>query len=135
MKHILVAFDGSDPSNRALEHAAKMAKALKAKLTILIVRLVVVGRSRILVAPDKEEALVILDQAKDVVSAAGGPKPTIVEKKSRDIAYTIIDEAIKKKVDLIVMGASGKGTVKMFLLGSVSEEVLRKSACPVTIVH
>ena len=45
------------------------------------------------------------------------------------------DVAIKKGVDMIVMGASGMGTLKAFVIGSVSAEVLRKAACPVTIVH
>ena len=35
----------------------------------------------------------------------------------------------------IVMGAAGLGNIKSFVIGSVSADVLRKSVCPVTIVH
>jgi nucleotide-binding universal stress UspA family protein len=36
MKHILVAIDGSKPSFCALEHAAMLARAFGAELTLLI---------------------------------------------------------------------------------------------------
>jgi nucleotide-binding universal stress UspA family protein len=36
-RHILVPTDGSELSNNAIEHAVALAKALKAKLTVLTV--------------------------------------------------------------------------------------------------
>lgn len=135
MKHIMAAIDGSECSYRALEHAAKLARGLKAELTILIVSLFIVGRKDIYVALDKTEIDNMLIKAKEIATSAGVPKANILVEKSRDVSFTIVDIAIKNEADLIVMGASGKGGFKTFLIGSVSKEVLRKSACPVTIVH
>ena len=135
MKDILVAIDGSKPSLRALEHAAKLAKAIGAALTLLVVRQFVVGRRDVFEVWSNEEVQNILERAKEVVATAGSPALTIVEEESRDVAFTIVDVAVKKGVDMIVMGASGMGTLKAFVIGSVSAEVLRKAACPVTIVH
>ena len=47
---------------------------------------------------------------------------------------TILREAEKFKADLIVVGSHGKGQLKQLVLGSVSEGVLRKSACPVVVI-
>jgi nucleotide-binding universal stress UspA family protein len=135
MKHILAAIDGSKPSYRALEHAAKLAKVLGAELSLLVVRQFVVGRRDVLEVWSNEEVKAILAHAKEVVAAEGGPEPAIIEESSRDVAFTIVDVALKRGVDLVVMGASGGGSIKSFILGSVSKDVLRKSALPVTIVH
>jgi nucleotide-binding universal stress UspA family protein len=50
-----------------------------------------------------------------------------------------VDEILRvakgERVSLIVMGSTGKGYFKQMLLGSVSENVVRHSKCPVLIVH
>ncbi len=135
MKKILAAIDGSEASLRALEHAAYLAKGMNADLVILLVRLIIVGRKGVFPAMRDEEIQDIQTKARDQVLSVGGVSPEILVEPSRDTAFKIVDVAIDKDVDLIVMGASGKGGFKTFLLGSVSQEVLRKSACPVTIVH
>jgi len=135
MKHIMVAIDGSEPSLRALEHAAGLAKSLEARLSVLIVREFVVGRKDVYPVLNKSEIDQIQKQAKEIATASGDPQAEFLVEESRDAAFTIVEAAIERGVDLIVMGASGKGGIKKFLLGSVSSEVLRKSACPVTIVH
>ena len=135
MKHILAAVDGSDASFRALDHAAALAAKLDAELTILIVRLIVVGRKVSYPALGSEEVQKIEQRSREIALAQACTKSTIQVEKSRDTAFKIVDVAIERNADLIVMGASGVGGFKAFLLGSISQEVLRKSACPVTIVH
>lgn len=49
-------------------------------------------------------------------------------------AETILKEAGKLGVDLIVLGSHGRGAIAQLLIGSVSEGVLRKSECPVLVV-
>ena len=135
MEKILVAIDGSEPSFRALEHAAKLANALGKELTVLIVKEFVVGRKNVLVVLNDDEIAAIQNQANEIILNAGEPKTNMLVETSRDAAFTIVDVAIEREMDLIVVGASGKGGFKSLLLGSVSQEILRKSACPVTIVH
>jgi nucleotide-binding universal stress UspA family protein len=40
-----------------------------------------------------------------------------------------------RNADLLVVGARGRGSVAGWLLGSVSQEVLRNSSCPVAVVR
>jgi len=47
---------------------------------------------------------------------------------------TILKEASKLEVNMIVVGSHGQGALYQFLVGSVSEGVLRKSTCPVVVV-
>ncbi len=49
--------------------------------------------------------------------------------------YDAILETIKEEdVDLVVMGASGRHGLERYLLGSVTERVLREAKCPVLVV-
>lgn len=47
----------------------------------------------------------------------------------------IMSVAKEEQVDLILMGARGKGQMREFLLGSVSQRVLTHAACPVLVVN
>jgi len=49
-------------------------------------------------------------------------------------AEKILSEAEAHAADLIVMGSHGRGAMHRALMGSVSERVLRKADCPVTIL-
>jgi nucleotide-binding universal stress UspA family protein len=51
-----------------------------------------------------------------------------------DPQATIIEQAVLKKADLIVMGTHGRRGFKRLLLGSVTEAVLREAPCPVLTV-
>lgn len=53
---------------------------------------------------------------------------------STSIPDAIIDYAEQHMVDLIVLGAKSKSTVKKVLLGSTTSEVLKYSRCPVLVV-
>ncbi len=47
---------------------------------------------------------------------------------------TILKEASKLDVDMIVVGSHGRGAMYQLLLGSVSEGILHKSRCPILVV-
>ena len=47
---------------------------------------------------------------------------------------TLLSEAEKLEVDMIVMGSHGHGAVYQLLVGSVCEGVLRRATCPVLVV-
>jgi nucleotide-binding universal stress UspA family protein len=46
----------------------------------------------------------------------------------------ILEEASRLRVEMIVMGSHGRSALARFVLGSVSEGVVRRAACPVLIV-
>ena len=47
---------------------------------------------------------------------------------------TILKEAMKLDVDMIIVGTHGRGAMYKLVVGSVSEGVLQKSRCPVLVV-
>jgi nucleotide-binding universal stress UspA family protein len=49
-------------------------------------------------------------------------------------AETILKEAAKLNVSMIIMGSHGRGMMSQLLMGSVSEDVIRKSPVPVLVV-
>jgi nucleotide-binding universal stress UspA family protein len=46
---------------------------------------------------------------------------------------TILKQASKHEVDLIVVGSHGRSAAHQLLVGSVSEGILRKAQCPILI--
>lgn len=51
-----------------------------------------------------------------------------------DPASAILEFAEQNKVDIIIMGTLGKGGLERFLLGSVTDKVVRHSKVPVLVV-
>lgn len=136
IKRILVPMDGSKPSEKALDQAIEVARATHA--TILGVNIITFlpAEFRPAVAPykiyQKKEAGLFLEKAKYRVAKHG-------VLFSYAILYgnpvdQIIGVVKKKKIDLIVIGARGKGRVMELFLGSVSNAVLHKSQIPVLLV-
>ncbi|MFD0050360.1 universal stress protein [Actinomycetes bacterium NPDC127524] len=135
-KKILVGFDGSASSSRALMHAASLAKALNSeKLSILHV-------TRNL--PLQEPAYMDLDQLMDEENQ-DILKPAIQFLSESGISYEthnfegdpsqiIRDFAAEHHYDAIVMGTTGKSIIKEALLGSISHRVAQSAECPVIIV-
>lgn len=133
--HFLVPIDGSEAAFRAVEFAAKLAGGPNSKLTIFAVRQYIVGRRMVAAHSSEEEIDVILAKAKEMAAAAGAKQVLAAQLNARDVSHAIVSYAEEHTVDLVVMGASGIGGFKAFLIGSISTEVLKKSICPVAIVH
>jgi len=47
---------------------------------------------------------------------------------------TLLHEAERIHADLIIVGSHGRGAMLHLLLGSVSEQILKKASCPVLVV-
>jgi nucleotide-binding universal stress UspA family protein len=47
---------------------------------------------------------------------------------------TILEEAEKLDVDMIVVGTHGRSAMYQLIMGSVSEEILHKSLCPILVI-
>ncbi|MDW0118022.1 universal stress protein [Sporosarcina thermotolerans] len=136
-KRILIAVDGSENSQRAALHAAKLAITnSNASITALYVLNYDRTRTDVLLDADiadlhlrrKERIEPILDifikhQVKhELVIRHGEPGPTI-------IAY-----ANENKYDLVVIGSRGLNSFQEMLLGSVSHKVAKRVIAPVLIV-
>lgn len=133
--HILCATDGSDPSRRAVAFAAELAKAMGSRLTLISVRHFFLGRASVGHLQTPEEIDSILHQALDLARSSGCQDVEAVHLTGRDAAVLMADYADDHDVKLMVMGSTGKNALERFALGSTSADFLRKSRCPVTIVH
>ena len=126
---ILVAIDGSESAEKALEYAVELAKKHKARVTLLNV-----GESKLFsFKPEvvKEVGEHILSEATTKVKG--------LELNTRlefgNPAETIIEVAEKENYDLLVVGSRGLSSVKRFFLGSVSDDVSHHAKSSVLIVR
>lgn len=141
MQRIMIATDGSRSAKRAVTAAAKLAKKLHAELIILTVGGSLSERDLKRLARTKgslDDALNaladnILDEAYKRARAIGAPR---IKRQSErgDPAQTIIDAARRQRVDMIVVGRHGFGSLAGWLFGSVSQKVVSLAPCPVTTV-
>jgi len=141
--HVLVPYDESAGSERALEHV--LAQYPDATVTLLhVVDLVDAGYSSPVdgTVPgyweewfenEKEVSERLLDEARERASEAGvdARTETVVGRPTR----AINDYATEHDVDHVVMGSHGRSGVSRVLLGSVAEGVVRRAPVPVTVVR
>lgn len=143
VQHILVAVDGSEGSRRAAYYARDLALQTGARLTLLVVirppSTVALppfdAFSMTRAQPDPEHlaaARVLLDE---VEAALPADKRGSLVALGQDVAETIDEEARKAGADLVVCGARGLGAAERFVLGSVSEALVRQGGRPVLVVH
>jgi nucleotide-binding universal stress UspA family protein len=125
--NILLAYNDTDVSNRALERAAQLSKLYGAKLIVASVTPVAVGE-----APDMspgpelrraQELLLKQDVEPELVEAIG------------EIPLAIVEAAEKLGAGLIVIGTREPSQVERLLGHSVSEQVQRMAHCDVLICH
>ena len=139
--NILVAVDGSAHADRALSEAIDMARASRARLTVMtaVPEPRTAALSGLASAAAAALAPALLVEAQRLVRAAAERVPDDVS------VTTIVTEepiraALLKRIregnhDLVVMGSRGRGTVRSAVLGSVSHHILHHSPVPVLIVH
>ncbi len=139
---VMVPLDGSPLSERALKPAVALASAWELELMLLRVSPPLFSDQDPISSHDffdeieerlDEEAVAYLQdiqavQASDFLSIR-------VETASGPEAAAIVDTANQNGVDLIVMSSHGRSGAGLWLMGSVSEKVLRKATCSTLIVR
>lgn len=135
-KRILVALDGSIYSDKALDQALSMAKLCGS--TLLAITVMELYPATLGSAPGVEERLSkeagrILEKAKNKAAEDNIPCETKVHIGKHPHEF-IVQEAMERDIDLIVMGAHGRtGLLKKRLLGSVAERVIGHAPCAVLV--
>ena len=137
-KNIVIAFDGSEYSHKALMCAKSIAERFEANLWLVHAfsnpaDFMGVTDHEKLSAKRKAAAQAVLDDARQKL----GRTSFVVNEELPEgpEAESILEEAEKCKADLIVMGTRGFGTLKGLLVGNVSRKVIHFSSCPVMVVH
>jgi nucleotide-binding universal stress UspA family protein len=143
IRTILLPWDGSEPSRRALDFLLKRLKEQpSAEVHLLNVQHRAPTLERMtggrpseiqnLEGPVLEAGRKALDGAVKVLAAAGIPH--VAKVIAGDAAQEIAEYAKTHHCEGIVMGTRGLGTVATLVLGSVAHKVLHLTQVPVTLV-
>lgn len=146
-ERILVAIDGSETGQRALEEAMALARVHRATLRLVhaidLVPSYFSGDTNHLDVRAVEEALQqsgrqILQKAQASVTVAGIAADTALLKTgdaARRVADAVVQEAGRWPADLIVAGTHGRRGLSHLFLGSVAEGIVRVSPLPVLLIR
>jgi len=135
-KRILVGYDGSKESDKALDWSVDLAKASGAKLIVQhVVSIAPEALATGAVDLEAIEAAVgkMLDEAVERARQAGGSATKVLSRG--DVATTILREAEQRGMELIVVGSLGRGRMARMLMGSVADKLVRTAPIPVLIVR
>ena len=142
MQRIMVATDGSPGANRAVDTAARLAKAAGSKLVILTVggNNITGAELRRLAATDGDVSEALESASNQVLKQAQkraqrlGVTALKLQCGWGDPAETIIDTVRREKADIVVVGRRGRGRLSSLLLGSVSQKLASLAPCNVMVV-
>ncbi|MGD6851980.1 MAG: universal stress protein [Candidatus Bathyarchaeia archaeon] len=148
MKKILVAIDGSENSDRALDFALEFAEKYGTNLTLLNV----------------SEISAVTSVPSDITPYPQGGSMVVLEKDFRKIHQEILTKALERakavkpnmsvssvlregnpsseivalakdeQFDVVVVGHRGSGKLKEMFMGNISERVAHQADCTVIIV-
>lgn len=125
-RNILLPVDGSQQSIDAFKSGILLAKKLESNVYLVLV----LDENSDEIVVNKREAF--LGSLADFASKEGVKlhKEIIYSEPRSQIANDLID---RWSINLIVMGATGKGRIAKMTIGSVTEYVLRNAKCAVLI--
>jgi len=141
MPGIVVGIDGSPNSEHALDWAMRQAAALHTPLTVVAVHEVAKSYwgDIPVIGPADSPLLEKLHHAAEEMTqkAAGrlgdaGPASVNVRAVSGFVVQELVDAS--RDADMLVLGTRGGSGLGRLVMGSVSNEVVQHSACPVVIV-
>jgi nucleotide-binding universal stress UspA family protein len=135
---ILVPTDFSDSARNALRYGVSFAEEYKAELLVLhVVETAAVGYASDLFPVPMTDVFRELETfarnelqglAADIRARGVAVQELIAQGKP---SAEIIRLAAEKEVDMIVLGAHGKGVLDQAIFGSTTERVVRRAPCPV----
>jgi nucleotide-binding universal stress UspA family protein len=142
---ILIATDGSKCSQKAVLQGMELAKLMGAKVYVLYVldknayippsleTPIHLGSNWDIMAETlRQEGDNAIQYANDIAEDKGIDFEGVVMEGNP--ADAILEFSEQKKVNMIIMGTLGKGGLERFLLGSVTDKVVRHSKISVLVV-
>ncbi|HHV25028.1 MAG TPA: universal stress protein [Methanosarcina sp.] len=140
-KKILIATDGSESGKQAINAGMEIARLSQGKVYALYVIDTAdypqgMGDPKwktVIEEHFKTFGLELTAVVEEAAEAAGAEVEFVILEGHP--AEKILNFAEKRDVDMIVIGSVGKTDVERFLLGSVSEKVVRNAKVPVLVVH
>jgi len=139
-ERVLVGFDGSAHSRRAVEVAGEIAGRFRSTLTIAVVRPTKqaedVARLEALV-PISQDGRTLASLLDEMRTAALGHGARIVEPVTLhgEVLECLLEYLTRHPQDLVVVGSRGLTPGRRLLLGSVSSGLVNSAKCPVLVVR
>jgi nucleotide-binding universal stress UspA family protein len=141
-KHILIATDGSELAQKAVDQGLALAKALGAKATAVTVTppwtTVAPEQAAFSLSVEEYERCVAENAAAILAPIAASAKAMGVACDTRHVpnlfpAEGVVSAATELGCDVIVMASHGRRGVKRLLLGSQAFEVVTHATIPVLV--
>ena len=127
---IMVGYDGSNASKEAVKVAKKRAKDTDAKVYVLTS--MVQGSEK--EQEDIGKAERELDYVKAIFERDNIPCETHLLIRGLSPGEDIVNFAIEKRIDEIILGVEKKSKVGKFIFGSTAQYVILEAPCPVVTV-
>ncbi len=128
---LIVAYDGSNASERALEHAKNRCRLFSAKL--YVARSLMGGDET--PAEDIEKARQELDHVENILQDEGVPYETHLLVRGLGAGEDIVQFAEEIKADEIIIGIHKRSKVGKLLFGSTAQHIILRAPCPVVSVQ
>jgi len=139
-KRILCPVDGSVASAAAVAFALSLARETDGEVVLLQVVEPVPSSGEFGALDTAEYRRIGEAHAQTVLTAAVSAEVRAWCRVREVIAHgkpseRILDAAGDERADVIVMGVRGRGAIDVLAFGSTTNDVIRRSACPVLAVH
>jgi len=136
IERLLLSTDGSEYSKGAVSEAIKLAKKCSSKLSVVSV--IETNPQFEAMAPQvveksERETREYLESVQEKARKEGIDCNLIILRGEDSYKY-IVDEAVKNKSSMIVMGKRGRTGIKRLMMGSVTARVIGHSPCNVLVV-
>ena len=131
---VLLAIDGSEPSDEALTAALGVAKRFGSEVAVVHILGHKLTWAADLDLETHAEALALLNAAVHELQAAGvEARGDVIHAATDQTAHEIVRAAEDADASLVVMGTRGFNDAKALVLGSVAHAVLHRAPCPVLL--
>lgn len=138
-QRIVIGFDGSDSSRRALQEGVRLAKLSGAELLVTLVEEHL---------PKYPSAMSETTEEREAIDTYFATLQTEAESLGRDVGVTVAvrivagsapkllcDVAKEVRADLLVIGASGRSGIWAGVLGGTADKVVDHAPCSVLVVR
>lgn len=127
---ILVGYDGSNASEKAIDLASQHAKAFGGEVHIVSSML---GGAEV-PRQEFEKAEAMLKAAKERLIQNGISCTTKLLVRGMPPGEDLVQFIVENKIDEVIIGVKRKSKVGKLLFGSTAQQVILRSACPVVTV-
>lgn len=140
-KRILVPFDASDTSRKALVAALQLAREAAGRVRIVhaldeLAFLSAEGFSLEALEVARAWAEQCLRDGMDIAKAAGIPADSkLLDARGERLGELVAQEALAFEADLVAVGTHGRRGIDRVLLGSGAEQIIRMAPIPVLVVR